>query len=361
MGKNSKKKNKKEQVIIKDFKDLSETAFDEIVETEAVEPEVEATEIVEAVEPEAEATEIVEAEAAEPEAEAIEIAEAEPVSIEDTIVLSELIEAEKTDIPEPDTEENFVPEPEPVCLADPDIPEEAPAEAAATPEPEKKAALKKPDFSRVKAFFNEKTVTRKVLAATVVAAVLLNTALTAGLLGIFSHSMKKAMPKDDHNGRPEIEQFYDNDWGSDGNGGWNNDQNGGWNYDPDDDWDYGHDDDWDYGHDDDWDYDHDDDDRAEIGDNYLPDDDQENQSSSSKASIGIVITDNNGVYISQVTGDNARSAGLAEGDHVVAFNGVKITDSNTLISEVQKCNSGDKVTITVDRNGQQVEIKTSLE
>ena len=68
-----------------------------------------------------------------------------------------------------------------------------------------------------------------------------------------------------------------------------------------------------------------------------------------------------GVYIAQVTGDNAKKAGFKENDRIVSFNGKEISQSSEFISLVRKCKVGDTVTITVSRDGQEIEIKTVLE
>ena len=89
--------------------------------------------------------------------------------------------------------------------------------------------------------------------------------------------------------------------------------------------------------------------------------------------VGIVISDvseenaqyygleSAGVYIAQVTGENARRAGFQTEDRVVSFNGKEISNSNEFITLVRKCKVGDNVTIVVSRKGQQIEIKTVLE
>lgn len=94
---------------------------------------------------------------------------------------------------------------------------------------------------------------------------------------------------------------------------------------------------------------------------------------SSKPSIGITIydisnenaqyynLDGAGVYIAQVSGDNAQKAGFKEGDKVVSFNDKKIKDSSDLISKVRKCKVGDMVTVGIIRDGQEISIKTKLE
>lgn len=98
-------------------------------------------------------------------------------------------------------------------------------------------------------------------------------------------------------------------------------------------------------------------------------------SSASKATpaVGIVISeisDDNaqyyglesaGVYVAQVTGENAAKAGFQEKDRIVSFNGKEITSSSEFISLVRKCKVGDTVTVIVSRNGQEIEIKTVLE
>ena len=89
--------------------------------------------------------------------------------------------------------------------------------------------------------------------------------------------------------------------------------------------------------------------------------------------VGVVISDvseenaqyygleSAGVYIAQVTGENAMKAGFQPEDRIVSFNGTKITNSNEFITLVRKCKVGDTVTIVVSRKGQEIEIKTELE
>jgi len=68
-----------------------------------------------------------------------------------------------------------------------------------------------------------------------------------------------------------------------------------------------------------------------------------------------------GVYIAQVTGENAKKAGFQEKDRVVSIDGKEISKSDEFISIVRKHKIGDTVSIVVERNGQEVEIKTELE
>ena len=180
-------------------------------------------------------------------------------------------------------------------------------------------------FSKVKVTF-DKPVTRKFLAAALCISLVLNGAIAAGIMALYSHGIRKdvATVKETVS---ELEDNYGNSDNYDnfGNGGpgmgmmppdWNGSDNWGGS---------------------------------------------QEQQSSSGVSIGIVISDNNGVYVSQVTGSNAQKAGFQEGDKIVSFDGEDIDDSNELISEVQKHKSGDKVTVVVERSGKEVKLKTTLE
>lgn len=68
-----------------------------------------------------------------------------------------------------------------------------------------------------------------------------------------------------------------------------------------------------------------------------------------------------GLYIAQVTGDNAKKAGFQPGDRILSIDGTEIHDSQTFISKVRHHKVGDTVTIVVSRSGQEIEIKTVLE
>ncbi len=68
-----------------------------------------------------------------------------------------------------------------------------------------------------------------------------------------------------------------------------------------------------------------------------------------------------GVYIAQVTGENAKQAGFQQGDRIVSIDGTQINDSQTFISKVRQHKVGDTVAIVVSRQGQEIEIKTVLE
>lgn len=68
-----------------------------------------------------------------------------------------------------------------------------------------------------------------------------------------------------------------------------------------------------------------------------------------------------GVYIAQVTGENAQKAGFEQGDRIISIDGKDVKDSQTFIAEVRKHKVGDTVSIVVSRQGQEIEIKTVLE
>lgn len=219
-------------------------------------------------------------------------------------------------------------------------------------------AAKEPKESKLKGFF-DKPVSRKFLAGALGLALVLNGLIAAGIMALFANdlegdisSVKKSVK--------ELEENSGNMGGGPGMGmtppDWNSDNGNGNGF-------YGRDDSdsgngWD---DDDWDYDDRDDDDWAGQQNGGQNNGQQSQQNSGNVSIGIVISDNNGVYISQVTGSNAQKAGFKEGDKIVKFDGEDIDNSNELISEVQKHKSGDKVTVVVERNGKEQKIKTTLE
>lgn len=159
--------------------------------------------------------------------------------------------------------------------------------------------------------WGDKSVTRKFLVIALAIAVLLNAAVTAGVMGAFLKKQANNRPQMPGSGGPGSEMFSDG-------------QNGGGMMPP----------------------------GGGQGDA---------REQSSKASIGIVIKDDNGVYIAQVTGDNAKNAGFQEGDKVVSIDGKEVSTGNDLISAVQSHSAGDTVAVTVERDGQSIEIKTELE
>ena len=68
-----------------------------------------------------------------------------------------------------------------------------------------------------------------------------------------------------------------------------------------------------------------------------------------------------GVYITDVTGENAKKAGFQAEDRIVSLDGEEITSSQQFVSAVKKHKAGDIVTVVVSRSGQEIEIKTELE
>lgn len=69
-----------------------------------------------------------------------------------------------------------------------------------------------------------------------------------------------------------------------------------------------------------------------------------------------------GVQIQSVfNGTAAEKAGLAPGDVILAINGAPITSMSDLRNEVSMSNVGDKVALTLARNGQQVERNTEVQ
>ncbi len=99
----------------------------------------------------------------------------------------------------------------------------------------------------------------------------------------------------------------------------------------------------------------------------------ENGTVNTRPVVGITISDvteetaqyyqleSAGVYIAQVTGENAQKAGFQVQDRIVSFEGEAIESSKQFIAAVKKHKAGETVTIVVSRSGQEIEIKTVLE
>ncbi len=238
----------------------------------------------------------------------------------------------------------------------------------------KAVKVKAPKESKFKGLL-DKPVTRKFLAAALGLTLVLNGLIAAGIMALFANDLEDDIidvKKSVKGIESDISELQDQSGqsGNFGNGGpgmgmtppdWggNNDFGRG-----------SYDDDWD-----DW-YNNGDDDNDDSawgsqqnglqdqqnGQNSQNDqNDQYGSQSSAGPSIGIVISDNNGVYISQVTGTNAQKAGFKEGDKIISIDGDDVDDSNELISEVREHKSGDKVTVVVERDGKEVKITTTLE
>jgi len=184
--------------------------------------------------------------------------------------------------------------------------EEASAEPDITPAKQKKEGA---------GSWSEKSVTRKFVVIALAAAVLLNTAISAGITGALLRKQTKEMPAMSGNGHMRNEMHFDNDHSGKGNTT-----------------------------------------APETGQNT-----EQAQQQSSKASIGVIIKEDSGVIVAQITGENAKKAGFKEGDKIVSVEGKNISASSDLISEVQSHKSGDTITVTVERDGQNIEIKTVLD
>ena len=217
-------------------------------------------------------------------------------------------------------------------------------------------AAKEPKESKLKGFF-DKPVSRKFLAGALGLALVLNGLIAAGIMALFANDLEDDISAVKKSVK-ELEENSGNMGGGPGMGmtppDWNGDNGNGNGF-------YGRDDSdsGDY-----WDDDWDDDDWGSSAPGNQQNGDQNSQQiqqNSGNVSIGIVIRDNNGVYISQVTGSNAKKAGFQEGDKIVKFDGDDIDNSNELIEEVQEHKAGDKVTVVIERNGKQQKITTTLE
>ncbi len=68
-----------------------------------------------------------------------------------------------------------------------------------------------------------------------------------------------------------------------------------------------------------------------------------------------------GVVVVQVQpGSAAERAGLRKGDVITSFNGVQVTDSNTFRNAVAGTQPGTEVTLTVQRNGREQQVRATL-
>ncbi len=68
-----------------------------------------------------------------------------------------------------------------------------------------------------------------------------------------------------------------------------------------------------------------------------------------------------GVYIQEVTGENAKKAGLQAGDMIYKIDGEEVTSSDMLVAEIQKHKVGDTVEFTIIRNDKMQKIKVKLQ
>lgn len=68
-----------------------------------------------------------------------------------------------------------------------------------------------------------------------------------------------------------------------------------------------------------------------------------------------------GLFIDEVSGENAQEAGFQKGDIIKSVNGTAIRNRYDLTVELSKHKAGDKVQVTVSRNGELVDIETVLQ
>ena len=81
-------------------------------------------------------------------------------------------------------------------------------------------------------------------------------------------------------------------------------------------------------------------------------------SASEAMKYGVKVT---GVYIKDVTGESAKSAGLQSGDLIYMIDGSQVKSSDMLIREVQKHKVGDTVTLTIVRDDEMKDIEITLQ
>lgn len=81
-------------------------------------------------------------------------------------------------------------------------------------------------------------------------------------------------------------------------------------------------------------------------------------SASEAMKYGVKVT---GVYIKEVTGESAKSAGLQSGDLIYMIDGSQVKSSDMLIREVQKHKVGDTVTLTIVRDDEMKDIEITLQ
>lgn len=67
-----------------------------------------------------------------------------------------------------------------------------------------------------------------------------------------------------------------------------------------------------------------------------------------------------GVYIKEITSEEAQKAGLESGDRIISINGKNIKSSSDLIARVRENKIGDIVTLIIERDEQEISVKVKL-
>jgi S1-C subfamily serine protease len=76
---------------------------------------------------------------------------------------------------------------------------------------------------------------------------------------------------------------------------------------------------------------------------------------------GLGLKESRGVLINSVTpGGPADKAGLKSGDVIVKLNGKDVSDPNVLRNEIAGTSPGDEVALTINRNGNQQDVRVRL-
>ncbi len=72
------------------------------------------------------------------------------------------------------------------------------------------------------------------------------------------------------------------------------------------------------------------------------------------------LTPTRGAVVGAVSGDPARSAGIQVGDVIVAVDGTEISSADDLVATISNHKPGDRVTLTVVRGSQQLQVPVTL-
>lgn len=95
--------------------------------------------------------------------------------------------------------------------------------------------------------------------------------------------------------------------------------------------------------------------RAYLGLQYIPDDAPEEELRKQNIKTG------EGVYVSGVAEDGAaKQAGIKTGDYITGINGVKVTSGSEMVEQVANFKPGDKVSITYNRDGKEMNATLTL-